>query len=348
MSVARLRWGLLSTARINDRLIDAVGRSDRSEIVAVASRDADRAAAYAASHRIAASYGSYEELAEDPEIDAVYLSVPNHLHAEWAVRLAEEGKHILCEKPLALTVAQVDAMTQAAAASGVVLQEASATRFHRQTADVARIIASGRLGRIVHGQASFEFSLPATRDIRLEPELGGGAMWDVGCYPVSFFQAVLGENPATAYARATWGPTGVDLAFAGQLEYPSGVKVQFTASMTTPIRRWARIAGEHGTLELDQPWLTDLGGMTIVRQGLMRASAGAGTFGDAPDQIEHSQWDYGPSDVYLDELLGFEQIVLDGAVSPYALRDSRANVAVIAALYESARTGRQVPVHTED
>jgi len=338
----QLRWGLLSTARINERIIDAVARSDRSTLVAVASRTTESASSYAAAHGIPLSYGSYEGLVQSHEVDAVYVSVPNHLHAEWAIRLAAAGKHVLCEKPLALTASQVDEMTEAATRAGVVLQEASATRFHRQTTEIAEIVASGRLGRILHGQASFEFSLPATSDIRLEADLGGGAMWDVGCYPVSFFQAVLGENPQVAFAQATWGPTGVDLAFSGQLEYPSGVKVQFTASMTTPVLRWARIVGERGSLELDQPWLTDLGGLTLVRQRLMRATAGAGTFGDAPDQLAQSQWDYGPSDVYFDEVRGFEQIVLDCSPSPYPLEHSRINIAVIEALYESARTGSPV------
>ena len=344
-SERRLRWGLLSTARINDRIIDAVRRSKRSIVAAVASRSIDRATSYAATHGIPQAFGTYEGLVNSAGIDVVYVSLPNHLHAEWAIRLAEAGKHVLCEKPLALTVEQVDAMTQAAQGAGVVLQEASATRFHRQTGEIADILASDRLGRILHGQASFEFSLPSTSDIRLSPELGGGAMWDVGCYPVSFFQAVLGENPVVAFAQATWGSTGVDLAFAGQLEYASGTKVQFTASMTTPVLRWARIVGERGSLELDQPWLTDLGGLTSVRQRLMRATAGAGTFGDSPDQLDQSQWDYGLSDVYLDEVLGFEGMVLDGSPSPYPLDHSRINIAVIQALYQSARTG--VPVRLD-
>jgi len=338
----RLRWGLLSTARINDRIIDAISRSDRSIVTAVASRTADRAGRYAQDHGIPRAFGTYEELVECAEVDVVYLSLPNHLHAQWAVRLAHAGKHVLCEKPLALTVAQVDEMAAAAQSTGVILQEASATRFHRQTAEVAEILASGRLGRILHGQASFEFRLPATSDIRLSPEFGGGAMWDVGCYPVSFFQAVLGENPVVAYAQATWGPTGVDLAFSGQLTYVSGATVQFTASMTSPILRWARIVGVQGSLELDQPWLTDLGGLTAVHQRLMRSDMGAGTFGDAPGQLAQSQWDYGPSDVYFDQLRGFERMVLDGWPSPYPLEHSRINIAVIEALYQSARSGAPV------
>lgn len=342
MSARGLRWGLMSTARINDRLIDAIGRSERSTLVAVASREEGRASAYARDHGIPAAYGSYEALLDADDVDAVYLSVPNHLHAPWAIRLARAGKHVLCEKPLALDAATVDQMAHAARESGVVLQEASATRFHRQTADIAQIVASGRLGQIVACQASFEFTLPASEDIRLDPAMGGGAMWDVGCYPVAFFQAVLGENPISAYGQDLRGPTGVDLVFSASLGYPSGVVVQFTASMTTPISRWARIVGTRGSLELEQPWTTDLTGVLVVRQRLMRAAAGAGTFGDDPGQVEESTWDYGPSDAYFDELRGFERIVLDGARSPYPLTDSRVNAGVIEALYASSRTGQQV------
>ena len=174
--------------------------------------------------------GNYEELIGSNEIDAIYLSLPNHLHAQWSIAALEAGKHVLCEKPLALTVAEVDRMTEAAQRAGRVLQEASATRFHPQTADIASIIASGTLGRILLCQSAFEFTLPARKDFRLDPVIGGGALWDVGCYPVTFFQAVLGENPEVVDGQAFIGPSGVDLAFAGMMGYRSGASVQFTAS----------------------------------------------------------------------------------------------------------------------
>lgn len=339
-----LRWGLLSTARINDRLIDAINRSERSTLMAIGSRDVQRAAVYAAQHEIPTAFGSYEDLVTSDAVDAVYVSLPNHLHLEWSVAALEAGKHVLCEKPLALSPQEVERMAAAALSSGSVLQEASATRFHPQTADIADIIASGRLGRILLCQATFEFTLPATVDIRLDPAFGGGAMWDVGCYPVAFFQAVLRENPEMVFGRAHLGPSGVDLTFAGTMGYASGTSVQFTASMATPIARRARIVGERGSLELDQPWLTNLGATTSVRQQLMRTSSGEGTFGDDPRQLVQTEWDYGISDVYLDELRGFEAMVLDEAQSPYPLSDSRTNAEVITCLYESMRTGKQVKV----
>jgi hypothetical protein len=339
-----LRWGLLSTARINDRMLEAVNRSDRSSVVAVGSRDSDRADSYAHTHGIPRAFGSYEELLASDDIDAVYNSLPNHLHTEWSIAALEAGKHVLCEKPLALTVAEVDRMIEATQRTNRVLQEASGPRFHPQTADIASIIASGRLGRILLCQGTFEFTLPALQDIRLDPSIGGGAMWDVGCYPIAFFQAVLGENPEMVFGHALIGPTGVDLAFAATLGYRSGMTVQFTASMASPIARRARIVGERGSLELEQPWLTNIGALTSVRQCLMRTTTGAGTFGDEPGQLEYSDWDYGLSDVYLDEVRGFEEMVLAGAPSPYTLAESRTNAEIITGLYESIRTGNPVKV----
>jgi len=234
-------------------------------------------------------------------------------------------------------------MAAAAARNGVVIQEALATRFHPQTAAVAEAVRSGRFGQIVFGQGVFDFTMPNASDIRLDPTMGGGAMWDVGCYVVAFFQAVLGEDPIRAHAHARWGPTGVDLAFAGSLAYPCGACVQFTASMVTPVARHARIVGERGTIELDQPWLTNIGALTSVRQQLIGATA-AGGFGDEPGAVEQAQWDYGPSDVYVDQLHAFEDMILAGAVSPYGLADSRRVVAAISALLDSARSGAEVAV----
>jgi len=341
-----LRWGVLSTARINDRMLDAVARSPRSEIVAVASRTAESARDYARSHDIPVALGSYGELADFDGVDAVYISLPNHLHAEWAVRMAHAGKHVLCEKPLALSVQEVDAISSAAEHTGVIVQEACATRFHPQTARVAEVVRSGELGSVVFASAEFAFPLPSTVDIRLQPGYGGGALWDLGGYPVSLFQAVLGANPTHATGHATRGPSGVDLTFAAQLDYPDGACVQFMVSMGSPLARSARIVGTAGTLELSQPWLTALGQVPQVRLTKMTTELGTGTFGDTAGESVATEWAYDASDVYLDELLWFESIVLDGARSPYALSESRWNVAVLCALQKSATQGRRVAVGT--
>lgn len=339
-----IRWGVLSTARINDRILDAVARSPRSEIVAIASRTEASARDYALARGIPVALGSYGELADFDGVDAVYISLPNHLHAEWAVRMARAGKHVLCEKPLTLSVQEVDAIRRAADHTGVIVQEACPTRFHPQTARVAEVVRSGELGAVVLATAAFAFTLPAAVDIRLQPAYGGGALWDLGGYPVSLFQAVFGANPTHVTGHATRGPSGVDLTFAAQLEYAGGACVQFMVSMASPRARSARIIGTTGALDLTEPWLTALGEVPEVRMTQMVTELGSGTFGDAAGASVSTEWKYDASDAYLDEVRWFEDIVVDGARSPYPLSESRWNVAVLCALQKSAAEGRRVAV----
>jgi predicted dehydrogenase len=339
-----LRWGLLSTARINDRLIDAIRRCPEHELVAVASRSPEAAAEYAAARDIPVALGSYAELADFSGVDVVYVPLPNHLHAEWAIRLAEAGKHVLCEKPLALSVAEVDAMRSAAERAGVILQEACPTRFHPQTAALAEAARSPEVGGLHYGHATFTFTLPSEVDIRLDPAIGGGALWDVGGYPISVYQAVMGRDPAFVTGHAQLGPTGVDLSFAAQLDYDDGASVHFFVSMAAPISRQLTLVGHTGTIHASQPWLTALGEVPHVRVEHTPSGLASGTFGDQSGDLAVSTWSYPPSDVYVDEVRAFEAMVVRGEPSPYPLTQSRANIAVACALLESAATGQRIPV----
>lgn len=342
-----LRWGLLSTARINDRLIDAIRRCPDQSIVAVASRTPEAAAAYAHQRDIPVALGSYDDLSAFDDVDAVYVPLPNHLHAEWAIRLAEAGKHVLCEKPLALSVAEVDAMVAAARAAGVVLQEACPTRFHPQTAALADIVRSDSVGGVRYAHASFTFTLPSQEDIRLDPAIGGGALWDVGGYPISVYQAILGRNPEAVTGHAAWGPTGVDLSFTAQLDYDDGASVQFFVSMAAPITRHLAVFGPHGLVDVTQPWLTALGEVPEVRVESTPSGLATGTFGDQSGEVKVSAWTYPPSDVYVDEVQTFAAVVRGEATTPYPLDSSRANIAVMCALLESARSGERVRISYE-
>ncbi len=178
-----LRWGLLGTARINRMVIPPLRASAGNRLLAVASRDLARATGYAKEWGIERAHGAYEALLADPEIDAVYIPLPNHLHAEWTIRAARAGKHVLCEKPLALTVAEVDAMGAAARESGVVLAEAFMYRHHPQTLKVKELVDAGAIGPVRFVRGTFSFPLTRPDDVRLRPEWGGGCLWDVGCYP---------------------------------------------------------------------------------------------------------------------------------------------------------------------
>ena len=208
-----LNWGLLGTARINRSLIPPLRLSVRNNLLAVASRTQGRANAYAEEWAIPRAYGSYEEMLADDEIDVVYIPLPNTLHAEWAIKAAEAGKHVLCEKPLALSVEQVDSMVEASDKAGTVLIEAFMYRFHARTLKVKQMVEDGVIGDLHHIKGGFTFSLNRPGDVRWDPVLGGGSLWDVGCYPLSFSRYIAGKEPEEVYAYQVLGQSGIDESF---------------------------------------------------------------------------------------------------------------------------------------
>src|SRR5215471_4974594 len=223
----RLRWGLLSTARINRAVIPAIRESARSELAAVASRTADRARAYAAEWDIPRAIGSYEEMLADPSLDALYVPLPNHLHVEWTVRALEAGKHVLCEKPLALSVEDVDRVADACRRTGRTAAEAFMYRHHPLTHAAQAFVSDGRLGTIKTYRGSFSFLLTREGDVRLDPSMGGGSLWDVGCYPVSYSNMLAGRAPVDVFGWQRASGRGVDMEFFGMMRYADGSVAQF-------------------------------------------------------------------------------------------------------------------------
>jgi predicted dehydrogenase len=324
MSDRVLRWGLLGTARINRMLIPPLRVSARNRLLAVASRDAGKAVAYAKEWGIDRAHGSYEALLADPEIDAVYVPLPNHLHAEWTVRALRAGKHVLCEKPLALTVAEVDAMERAAREKGGVLAEAFMYRHHPQTLKVKDLVEGGAIGALRLVRGTFSCQLDRPNDVRLRPEWGGGCLWDVGCYPLSFARFVLGAEPVEVFGSAVLGPTGIDETFAGQLVFPGGVLVQIDAGFRAPLRTGMELVGTEGTIVVRQPWRPE--GLPVL---LARGN-------------ETEEIGVGGDDRYLLEIEDLADCVFTGRPARVSLAESRGNVATIVALLESAREGRPV------
>jgi xylose dehydrogenase (NAD/NADP) len=324
MSERVLQWGLLGTARINRMLIPPLRFSAGNRLLAVASRDAGTAAAYAKEWGIGRAHGSYEALLADPEIDAVYIPLPNHLHAEWTIRAARAGKHVLCEKPLALTVAEVDAMEAAAREGGVVLAEAFMYRHHPQTLKIKALVESGAIGAPRFVRGTFSFLLDRPNDVRLRPEWGGGCLWDVGCYPLNFARFVLGAEPVEVFGSSVAGPTGIDDTFAGQLVFPGGVLVQIDAGFQTPFRTHFEIAGTEGGIVVQQPWRPE-GQPVLVTRG-----------------SETEEVVVGGDDRYLLEVEDLADCVRTGRPPRVSLAESRGNVATIVALLQSAREGRVV------
>src|SRR5829696_1649081 len=226
-----LNWGILSTARINRALITPLRASKRNQLLAVASRTRESADNYAREWKMPRAHGTYEALLADPEIDVIYISLPNRFHAEWTIKAVEAGKHVLCEKPLALSVEEVDAVQAAARKHGRIVMEAFMYRHHPQTLKVQQIINSGSLGTLKLVRGSFSFVLSREEDIRLlDPAMGGGSIWDIGCYPISYARSVLGQNPLDVFAWQVTGPTGIDETFVGQMKFANDVLAQFDSS----------------------------------------------------------------------------------------------------------------------
>jgi predicted dehydrogenase len=261
-----LRLGLLSTARINDSILAAAAASDRVEVVAVASRDADRSQAYARARGLARAHGSYEALLEDADVDAIYVPLPNGLHHEWTLRALRAGKHVLCEKPYTRRPAEVEEAFGLAERSGLVLMEAFMYRHHPQTAIVAELVGGGVIGRLRSIRATFTFRLEREDDARLEPELDGGSLMDVGCYCVSGSRLLAGE-PVRALGEQVTGETGVDLAFHGTLVFDDEVVAQIDSSFALPRFQRLEAFGEDGSLHVDAPWRPDWGGAVLRRRG---------------------------------------------------------------------------------
>jgi predicted dehydrogenase len=248
-SSSPLRIGILGCAHIARQFSRDVASSRQARVVAVASRDADTAAAFARGQGIGHHYGSYEALLSDDEIDAVYVPLPNSLHAEWAIKAAEAGKHVLCEKPLALGCDEARAMFDAAKRHGVMLLEAYPYYFQPQTGAMLELLRQGAIGRVRSIQASFGFTLSSPQgNIRMNPELGGGALLDAGSYPLSLIRLVMGCAPQRVQADASWAESGVDMSLAATLYYADGARAQLSCAMDTASHRLAHVVGTQGAI----------------------------------------------------------------------------------------------------
>jgi D-xylose 1-dehydrogenase (NADP+, D-xylono-1,5-lactone-forming) len=259
-----VRVGVLSTAGINNAVLPALEASPLTEVVAVASRSHERATAYAHEHGIPSAYGTYDELLADPEVEAVYIPLPNGLHVEWSMRALEAGKHVLCEKSLDWRPEEVERVFDAAERLDLVLMEAFMYRHHPQTKQIADLVLSGAIGELRAVRASFGFTLDDPTNVRLVPELGGGALLDVGCYCVSIARLVAGE-PELVSGHAVNGPTGVDLRFTGTLVFPRDVHAHFDCGFDTPRRDGAEIVGSDGTILVASPFMLLRESLRIVR-----------------------------------------------------------------------------------
>jgi len=331
-----IRWGILSTAAINIALVPALRQAKRSDVVAVASRSLEQAQAYAHENDIPTAYGRYEDLLADPQVDAIYIPLPHSLHCEWTVKAAARGKHVLCEKPLVLTLAELDEVEAAAQANNVIISEAHAYLHHPQIRKINALIAADELGELQKIVSWDTFYLPPEdqENFRYDPQMGGGSLWDIGVYPVSLAIVVnRAEPPVEVWASQIRGDSGVELTLSGQLRFASGLVAQVASSFRSPARRGALIVGSHGVLHV----VDHLAGQEVPGQPPGEGRMSLKSLDESETAIVIPA-----TDAYLAEVEAMEACILDGAESAIPFSLSRDILRTVLALYESADSGQLV------
>ncbi len=318
------RWGILGVARINRSLVGPLA-SNGHQLLAIASRTLERAREYAAAQGIPRAYGSYEALLADPEIDAVYIPLPHSMHVEWSVKAAAAGKHVLVEKPASLDAAGIGLLQAAAREHGVVITEAFMYRHHPIVAMARQLAHDGTIGRLQGVRGTFSFVLDRPGDTRFDVEHGGGSLWDVGCYPVSFARTIVGAPPISVQAVAAWSSAGIDMSFFGQLRFPDEVVAQVHSSFESPFKTEIEIVGSEGRLLIRHPFKPET-------TETIEVSTADGT---RTVTVE------GPP-LYQGEVDDVRDAAREGRAPLVTLADSLDNVDTLQALAAAARSGETV------
>jgi predicted dehydrogenase len=329
--MSELRWGILSTADIGrKKVIPAIQKADRCRVVAIGSRDGDRARETAAALGIPRAYDSYEALLADPEVDAVHVPLPNHLHPEWTIAAARAGKHVLCEKPLAMTAADAERMIEVCEAEGVRLMEAFMYRHHPSWVAVRELVAAGRIGRLTAVQSWFSYYNDDPTNIRNIRDVGGGALYDIGCYNVNLSRMLFGVEPTGVSAAITRDPVmGVDIVTSAVLEFGDGVAT-FTCSTRAEDDQRVHIYGTDGRISIAIPFNIPPDRPTQVH--LARG-------GEPPVAPDIETFTFETKDPYTAEAEAFAAAVLDGGPTPVPPADAVANLRVIERIFEVAAGG---------
>ena len=329
--MSELRWGVMSTANIaRKKVIPGMMRADRCRIVAIASRDVERGRVVASELGIPTLHDTYEGLLADPAVDAVYIPLPNHLHAEWAIAAVNAGKHVLCEKPLAMTADDAQRMVDAARAAGVLLQEAFMYRIHPSWVAVRDIVASGRIGRLTAVQSWFSYFNDDPANIRNIREYGGGALFDIGCYSVNLSRMLFDAEPTDVRASSVVEEaSGVDVLTAGILEFPNGLAT-FTCSTRVETDQRVDIYGTTGRISIGIPF-----NIPPDRPTHVFVTAG----GDPPVAPDTETLTFETADPYAVEAGAFAAAVLDGVPLPVEPEDAVANLGVIERIFAAAARG---------
>ena len=325
-----IRWGVLGVARIaTEKVIPAMQAGEHCSIEAIASRDPARAQAAATSLDIPRSYGNYQELLDDRAIGAVYNPLPNHLHVPWTIRALEAGKHVLCEKPIALTAAEAATLIEARDRTGLQVQEAFMVRHHPQWIRVRELIASGRLGQVRAVQGVFAYFNHDPLDIRNQRETGGGGVYDIGCYPTVISRFIFDSEPVRVNALMEHDPTfGTDRLATAILDFSDG-QASFICSTQVARHQGLAILGTDAWLRVEFPFVME-------PERTCRLFIGDGKYpGPVPDEIIEIP----PIDQYTCQGEAVSRCLLGGRPVPYPIENAVANMRVLDALFKSSRTG---------
>lgn len=327
--MTNVRWGVISTANIGTELvIPAIQAGERCDVVAIASRNLDEANRVAADLGIERAYGSYGQLLHDSDIDAVYIPLPNHMHAEWAIAAAAAGKHILCEKPIALTSAEADSMIAAADEAGVILREAFMYQFHPTWVAAKRLVDEGRIGEVIAVDSWFSYFNDDSTNIRNIVDYGGGALMDIGCYSIHFSRMVLGGEPTAVKAAIRRDPEmGIDVVTTAIMEFGDRFAT-FGCSIRAEDAQRVDIQGSTGRINIEIPF-------NIPADRTTRISVYAG--GNPPAEPNVEVFEFEPVNQYTLQAEAFAAAVLDGTAMPDTGADAANNLRVIERIF--AATG---------
>ena len=319
----KIRWGVLGVAKIATvKVIPAMQRGAVSEIRAIASRDAAKASEAARTLGIPKAYGSYEELIADPEIDAIYNPLPNHMHVPWSIRAAEAGKHVLCEKPIALSVDETKELIAARDRTGVKMGEAFMVRLHPQWLRTLEIVRSGEIGELRAMNCVFSYNNRDPLNIRNQREIGGGAIMDIGCYPIHTSRWIFGEEPTRVNAIIDRDPDfGTDRLVSAILDYTAGQAIFTCSTQMSPFQR-IQFFGSKGRIEIEIPVNAPPDKETRI-------------FVQSPDLRTET---FAACDQYTLQGDAFSRAILGERDVPVPLEDALRNMAVIEALFQSAKT----------
>jgi predicted dehydrogenase len=328
--VNKLRWGVLSTANIAlSKVIPAMRRGKWCEVAAIASRDFDKAKQAASSLEIPKAYGSYEELLKDDTIDVIYNPLPNHLHVRWSAAAAESGKHVLCEKPIALNVAEALQLLAVRDRTKVRIQEAFMVRTHPQWLGARELIRAGRIGQLRSISGFFSYFNANPGNIRNQPELGGGALMDIGCYPVSMSRFLFQQEPDRVFGVIERDPElGVDRLTSVILDFPRGQSVFTCSTQLAPYQRM-QILGTHGRIEVEIPF-----NAPADRPTRIFIDDGSDLFGTSIETRE-----FPTCDQYTIQADLFSLAILQDLEQPIPLEDAVRNMAALDAIFRSTQSG---------